>query len=60
MSKELVKLESRAHQQNIWIFCVLEDDSASSSTASVTTLLMEAFTLEKQPVVDRAHWALIP
>lgn len=67
LSEELVKLEnkcedldSRARHQNIQIIGVPEDDPASSSTASVSKLLMEAFTLEKESLVDRAHRALMP
>ncbi|CAL8308006.1 unnamed protein product [Merluccius merluccius] len=57
----MVRLEDKCeNRQNIWIIGVPEDDPASSSAASVAKLLMEAFTLEKEPLVDRAHRTLMP
>lgn len=67
LSKEWVKLEnkcedleSRARRQNLWIVGVPEDDPDSISTAGVSRLLMEAFKLDKEPLVDRAHRSLMP
>lgn len=53
-------LESRARRQNIRIIGVREDDPAPLSAAGVSKLLMEAFRLDKEPLVDRAHQALMP
>uniref|UniRef100_A0A3P8TKB0 L1 transposable element RRM domain-containing protein n=1 Tax=Amphiprion percula TaxID=161767 RepID=A0A3P8TKB0_AMPPE len=65
LSKECVRLESRcedlesrARRQNIRIIGVPEDDALSA--AGVSKLLMEAFKLDKEPLVDRAHRALMP
>uniref|UniRef100_A0A8C5HK84 Transposase element L1Md-A101/L1Md-A102/L1Md-A2 n=1 Tax=Gouania willdenowi TaxID=441366 RepID=A0A8C5HK84_GOUWI len=67
LSKEYVKLEnkcedleSRARRQNIRIIGVPEDDSAPVSPIGVAKLLMQAFDLEKEPLVDRAHRSLMP
>uniref|UniRef100_A0A3Q1GC67 L1 transposable element RRM domain-containing protein n=1 Tax=Acanthochromis polyacanthus TaxID=80966 RepID=A0A3Q1GC67_9TELE len=67
LSKECVRLdnkcedlESRARRQNIRIIGVPEDDPASLSAAGVSKLLVEAFKLDKEPIVDRAHRALRP
>lgn len=53
-------LESRARRQNIRIIGVPEDDSASFSATGVSQLLMEAFKLDKEPLVDKAHRSLMP
>lgn len=62
LSKECVRLEnrcedfeSRARRQNIRIIGVPEEDPASLSAAGVSKLLMEAFGLDKEPLIDRAH-----
>ena len=66
LTKEWVKLEnkcddleSRARRQNIRIVGVSEDDSDSGSVTGVSRLLMEAFKLDKEPLVDRAHRSLM-
>lgn len=65
LAKEFVKLEgkcddleSRSRRQNIRIIGVPEDDSTSAT--GVSQLLMEAFKLDKEPLVDRAHRSLMP
>lgn len=67
MSGELVKLESkcddlesRSRRNNVRIVGVPEDTPDNLSTEYVSKLLMEAFTLEKEPLVDRAHRTLAP
>uniref|UniRef100_A0AAV2IXN0 Transposase element L1Md-A101/L1Md-A102/L1Md-A2 n=1 Tax=Knipowitschia caucasica TaxID=637954 RepID=A0AAV2IXN0_KNICA len=65
MAKEMVKLEnkcedleSRSRRNNIRIIGVSEDHTPSCEY--VASLLTEAFTLAKQPLVDRAHRSLAP
>lgn len=65
MAKELVKLEnkcedleSRSRRNNVRIIGIPEENILSAS--DVSTLLMEAFKLEKEPLVDRAHRTLAP
>uniref|UniRef100_A0A3P9CPF9 L1 transposable element RRM domain-containing protein n=1 Tax=Maylandia zebra TaxID=106582 RepID=A0A3P9CPF9_9CICH len=65
MSKELAKLEnkcedleSRSRRNNIRIVGVPEENVLSATDVSV--LLMEAFQLGKEPLVDRAHRTLAP
>lgn len=48
-------LESRVRHQNICIIGVPEDDPVTLSATGVSKLLMEAFRLDKEPLVDRAH-----
>lgn len=65
MSKEFAKLEnkcedleSRSRRNNIRIVGVPEENVLSATDVSV--LLMEAFQLGKEPLVDRAHRTLAP
>uniref|UniRef100_A0AAZ1XGH6 L1 transposable element RRM domain-containing protein n=1 Tax=Oreochromis aureus TaxID=47969 RepID=A0AAZ1XGH6_OREAU len=65
MSKELAKLEnkcedleSRSRRNNIRIVGVPEENVLSATDVSV--LLMEAFQLGKEPLVDRGHRTLAP
>lgn len=65
MSQQLVKLEnkcedleSRSHHNNICVIGVQEVNILS--TTDVSTLLREAFGLEKDTLVDRAHGTLAP
>lgn len=67
LSKECVRLdnrcedlESRSHRQNLRIIGVPQDDPTSLTAAGVSNLLKEAFKLDKKPLVDRAHRALMP
>ncbi|GAA6079264.1 uncharacterized protein LOC121619810 [Tachysurus ichikawai] len=53
-------LESRSRRNNVRIVGVSEDILNNLSTEYVSKLLMEAFTLEKEPLVDRAHQTLAP
>uniref|UniRef100_A0A672IKM2 L1 transposable element RRM domain-containing protein n=1 Tax=Salarias fasciatus TaxID=181472 RepID=A0A672IKM2_SALFA len=53
-------LESRARRQNIRIIGVPEDASVFQSPTGVAKLLKEAFQLDKEPLVDRAHRSLMP
>ena len=53
-------LESRSRRQNIRIIGIPEDDPNSASAANVSKLLMEAFSLVKEPLIDRSHRALAP
>lgn len=50
-------LEARSRRNNIRLVGIPEDFSTSSTTA-ISTLLKEAFKLEKEPLVDRAHRTL--
>ena len=50
-------LESRSRRQNIRIIGIPEDDP---NAANVSKLLMEAFSLGKEPLIDRSHRALAP
>lgn len=65
LSAELVRvdnkcedLEARSHRNNIRIVGVPEDSTSSSMTSAVSTLLKEAFQLDKEPILDRAHRTL--
>ncbi|KAL7395108.1 hypothetical protein ABVT39_010257 [Epinephelus coioides] len=67
LSKECTRLDNkcedlewRARRQNIWIIGVPEDEPTSLSAAGVSKLLMEAFSLNEEPLVDRAHRSLMP
>ncbi|KAL7858911.1 hypothetical protein SRHO_G00140580 [Serrasalmus rhombeus] len=68
LSSELVRvdakcedLEARSRRQNIRIIGVPEGDSRFTlSNSNVSELLREALSLEKSPLVDRAHRSLAP
>lgn len=47
-------LESRSRRNNVRIIG-LSEQQGPITTASISTLLKEAFKLDKEPVVDRAH-----
>ncbi|KAI4876849.1 hypothetical protein NFI96_011082, partial [Prochilodus magdalenae] len=54
-------LEARSRRQNIRLIGIPENDSRFIlSNSSVSELLKEAFSLEKSPLVDRAHRSLAP
>ncbi|KAL6455425.1 hypothetical protein MHYP_G00361270 [Metynnis hypsauchen] len=54
-------LEARSRRQNIRIIGVPEGDSRFTlSNSNVSELLREALSLEKSPLVDRAHRSLAP
>ncbi|XP_049325480.1 uncharacterized protein LOC103022636 [Astyanax mexicanus] len=54
-------LEARSRRQNIRIIGVPEGDSRFTlSNSTVSELLREALSLEKSPLVDRAHRSLAP
>ncbi|KAI4898502.1 hypothetical protein NFI96_008802 [Prochilodus magdalenae] len=53
-------LEARSRRHNLRIVGIPEDDSYSLTTTSVSSLLKEAFSLDKCPLVDRAHRSLAP
>uniref|UniRef100_A0A8C5DJ07 L1 transposable element RRM domain-containing protein n=1 Tax=Gouania willdenowi TaxID=441366 RepID=A0A8C5DJ07_GOUWI len=52
-------LEARSRRNNIRIVGLHEEDGPVTA-AMISTLLMEAFDLEKPPLVDRAHRSLQP
>ncbi|KAM7412375.1 hypothetical protein PAMA_022045 [Pampus argenteus] len=52
-------LESRSRRNNVRIIGVPEGPDTCSTTA-VAAMLKEAFTLEKEPLLDRAHRTLQP
>uniref|UniRef100_A0A3B4Z3R3 L1 transposable element RRM domain-containing protein n=1 Tax=Stegastes partitus TaxID=144197 RepID=A0A3B4Z3R3_9TELE len=64
LTKEMGKLEDRCEdlesRSRRQIIGVPEDDSAATSTTGVSKLLTEAFALGKEPLVERAHWVLMP
>lgn len=67
LSKECMRLDNRcenlelrARRQNERIIGVPENDPASLTAADVSNLLMEAFKLDKEPLIDRAHPTLVP
>uniref|UniRef100_A0A3Q3AYA0 L1 transposable element RRM domain-containing protein n=1 Tax=Kryptolebias marmoratus TaxID=37003 RepID=A0A3Q3AYA0_KRYMA len=51
-------LEARSRRNNLRLIGISEDFSVSST--AISTLLKEAFQLEKEPLVDRAHRTLQP
>ncbi|CAG5865838.1 unnamed protein product [Menidia menidia] len=51
-------LEARSHRNNLRLIGIPEDFSISST--AISNLLKEAFKLEKEPLVDRAHRTLQP
>lgn len=65
MAKTLIKLEnkcedleSRSRCNNVRIIDIPEENIVS--TTDVSTLLMEAFKFEKEPLMDRAHRTFTP
>ena len=48
-------LEARSRRNNIRLVGIPEDFSTSSAATDISSLLKEAFKLEKEPLVDRAH-----
>ncbi|CAG6018144.1 unnamed protein product [Menidia menidia] len=65
MSKELIKLENKcedlesgSRRNNLRIVGVPEENILSPT--DVSALLMEAFELEKEPLVDRTHRTVAP
>lgn len=53
-------LESRSRHNIIRIIGIPEDNHALTSTDNVLKLLREAFALDREPLVDRAHRTLTP
>lgn len=53
-------LEARSRRNNIRILGVDEDYNDPINAATVSALLKEAFGLDKEPTVDRAHRSLQP
>lgn len=53
-------LEARSRRNNIRLVGIPEDFSTSSTAMAVSSLLKEAFKLEKEPLVDRVHRTLQP
>lgn len=51
-------LEARSRRNNIRIIGVPEDSTSSSMMSAVSILLKEAFQLDKEPILDRAHRTL--
>lgn len=51
-------LEARSRRNNLRLIGISEDFSTTST--AISTLLKEAFQLEKEPLVDRAHRTLQP
>lgn len=51
-------LEARSRRNNIRIIGVPEDATNPSMMSAVSTLLKEAFQLDKDPILDRAHRTL--
>uniref|UniRef100_A0A9J7ZW30 Transposase element L1Md-A101/L1Md-A102/L1Md-A2 n=1 Tax=Cyprinus carpio carpio TaxID=630221 RepID=A0A9J7ZW30_CYPCA len=51
-------LEARSRRNNIRIIGVPEDSTSSSTMSAVSILLKEAFQLDKEPILDRAHRSL--
>lgn len=67
LSTELIRLdnkcedfEARSWRNNRRLVGIPKDFSTSSIAAAVVSLLREAFKLEKEPLVDRAHHTLQP
>ncbi|KAK1900164.1 LINE-1 retrotransposable element ORF1 protein [Dissostichus eleginoides] len=53
-------LEARSRRNNVRIVGVAEETTITNTTAAISTLLKEAFKLEKEPLLDRAHRTLQP
>ena len=53
-------LEARSRRNNIRILGIPEGSANSSTTTAVSTLLKEAFKLDKEPLLDRSHRTLQP
>ena len=53
-------LEARSRHNNIRLVGIPEDFSTSSTATDISSLLKEAFKLEKEPLVDCAHRTLQP
>ncbi|KAK1906574.1 LINE-1 retrotransposable element ORF1 protein [Dissostichus eleginoides] len=53
-------LEARSRRNNVRIVGVPEETTITNTTAAISTLLKEAFKLEKEPLLDRAHRTLQP
>ncbi|KAJ4938794.1 hypothetical protein JOQ06_028260 [Pogonophryne albipinna] len=53
-------LEARSRRNNVRIVGVPEETTITNTTATISTLLKEAFKLEKEPLLDRAHRTLQP
>ncbi|XP_053493902.1 uncharacterized protein LOC128615675 [Ictalurus furcatus] len=53
-------LEARSRHNNLRIVGVPEDSTSASTPAAVSTLVKEAFKLDKEPLLDRAHRTLQP
>ncbi|KAI4825560.1 hypothetical protein KUCAC02_021240 [Chaenocephalus aceratus] len=51
-------IEARSRRNNVRIVGVPEE--TTNTTAAISTLLKEAFKLEKEPLLDRAHHTLQP
>ena len=53
-------LEARSRRNNIQILGIPEGSANSSTTTAVSTLLKEAFKLDKEPLLDCSHRTLQP
>lgn len=60
MENKCEDLEARSRRNNLRIVGVPEDSNSSATPEAASTLLKEAFKLDKEPLLDRAHRTLQP